>query len=132
MTCKKCGAFIPPGMRFCGQCGEGLSPADMRINEAIRNRKPPSPTFYIIVSIMCALLCFLPTAIPAIVFAFDIDKRLKKCDYEGAAECAQNSRNWCIISVATSMVLFTVCSVLTFVLSLCTFFLSQPFYWILG
>jgi len=61
---------------------------------------PPGtvPT-YLAHSILCLICCCWPAAIPAIVFASQVNAKLAVGDYNGAVQSSNNAKTWCIVSV---------------------------------
>jgi hypothetical protein len=49
-------------------------------------------------AIAVLILCFWPTAIPAVVFASQVDNRLAMGDVNGAMESSRKAKMWCWIS----------------------------------
>ncbi len=142
MICPKCGAEVPEGMFFCGACGEPMAEAEHveKVEaEVVENAAPgnsgaqsdactpprreapaagngsidSSP--YLIFAILATLFCFLPTGIPAIVYAAKIDSAELRGDHDSAADSAKKSKMWSIISAcvaAASLVIVVIIWVL--------------------
>jgi len=137
MKCAKCGAEMPDGASFCGVCGaptgdgdktekveaEVVENAAPRGNGAADSCRPPrreaSPrpagnidsATYIIFAILVTLFCFMPTGIPAIVYAAKIDSAQQRGDADGAAEAARKAKMWCIISAVVAAAALIICVV---------------------
>lgn len=64
--------------------------------------KPPeSGGVYLALSILVTLLCCLPFGIPAIVFAAQIDGKLRSGDIAGATQSARMAKIWIIVGAAS-------------------------------
>ncbi len=74
---------------------------------------PPVPN-YLVLSILSLLFCGGVIAIPAIVFAAQVDSKLKAGDYNGAVESSRKARTWLVVavSVASSIFLLSMCCVI--------------------
>lgn len=71
--------------------------------------KPPeSGGTYLALSILTTLFCCLPFGIPAIVFAAQIDSKLKSGDIEGATKSARMSKIWIITSAASGFAFLVI------------------------
>ena len=71
--------------------------------------KPPeSGGTYLALSILTTLLCCLPFGIPAIVFASQIDGKLKSGDIEGATKSARMAKIWIITSAASGFAFLVI------------------------
>ena len=53
---------------------------------------------YLVQSILCLLCCCWPAAIPAIVFAAQVNGKLAAGDYAGAVQASNNAKTWCLVS----------------------------------
>lgn len=71
--------------------------------------KPPeSGGAYLALSILSTLFCCLPFGIPAIVFASQIDGKLKSGDIEGATNSARLAKIWIITSAASGFAFLVI------------------------
>ena len=70
-------------------------------SEPVAPKPPESGGTYLALSILTTLFCCLPFGIPAIVFAAQIDGKLKSGDIEGATKSARMSKIWIITSAAS-------------------------------
>ena len=71
--------------------------------------KPPeSGGTYLALSILTTLFCCLPFGIPAIVFAAQIDGKLKSGDIEGATKSARMAKIWIITSAASGFAFLVI------------------------
>lgn len=96
--CPNCGAPNTPQARRCLNCGHLLEPAP----------QGPTPTGhvpnYLVQAIIVTLLCCLPFGIPAIVYAAQVDGKLRAGDYEGALASSNKARMWCWLAFAFGLV----------------------------
>jgi len=63
-----------------------------------------SATAYLVWAIIVTVLCFLPTGIPAIVFAANINRHNDAGEVELARAAAKKSRTWTIVSAVVGVV----------------------------
>jgi hypothetical protein len=61
---------------------------------------PPGATVpnYLVFAILTTVFCCLPTGIPAIVFAAQVNGKLQVGDIAGAQAASKNAKMWCWIS----------------------------------
>jgi hypothetical protein len=59
----------------------------------------PKPKNYLVESIVLLLCCGGVFAIPAIIFAAQVDSKYNAGDYRGAVESSNQAKKWCIIAV---------------------------------
>lgn len=59
---------------------------------------------YLIESILSLVFCGGLLAIPAIIFASQVDGKLAQGDYNGALEASKNARLWLTIAVSVALV----------------------------
>jgi hypothetical protein len=58
---------------------------------------------YLVESIICLVCCGGLLAIPAIIFASQVNGKLAAGDYQGAVQASKNAKMWCIISVCVGL-----------------------------
>lgn len=63
---------------------------------------------YLVFAILVTILCCLPTGIPAIVYAAQVNGKLQVGDLAGAQAASKNAKMWCWISfgLGLSVVVF--------------------------
>ena len=61
---------------------------------------------YLVESILSLLFCGGVLAIPAIIFASQVDGKLSQGDYQGAVEASKNAKTWLIVAVSVVSVLY--------------------------
>ena len=59
---------------------------------------------YLIESILALVFCGHLLAIPAVIFASQVDGKLAQGDYQGAAESSNNAKLWLTIAVSIAVV----------------------------
>ncbi|MDF1659350.1 MAG: CD225/dispanin family protein [Verrucomicrobiales bacterium] len=94
------GAEMPPSMP---QEPAVLTPATggPAIAGAAGTEKVPT---YLWQSIVCLVLCCLPAAIPALVFATKVEPALKSGDVAAAKEASSKAKMWCWIAFGVGIV----------------------------
>ena len=111
--CPQCGFSNADNAIVCAQCGRNLQPA-------ASTQPPLQPTGvvmppgaaaavpnYLVFAILTTVFCCLPTGIPAIIYASQVNTKLQLGDYAGAQLASNNAKMWCWISFALGLV--TVC-----------------------
>lgn len=58
---------------------------------------------YMTEAILCLLCCGGVFAIPAIVYAAQVNPKLQAGDYNGAVRASQSAKNWCIVAVCIGL-----------------------------
>ncbi|MBN8220270.1 MAG: CD225/dispanin family protein [Spirochaetes bacterium] len=77
--------------------------------------KPPeSGGAYLALAILATIFCCLPFGIPAIVFAAQIDGKLRSGDVAGAIQSAKQAKIWIIVSAASGFAIVLLYFVLIF------------------
>lgn len=66
--------------------------------------KGPKPKNYLVESIILLICCGGIFAIPAIVFAAQVDSKYNSGDFAGAQKAADNAKLWCIIALCIGLV----------------------------
>lgn len=101
MFCTQCGANNADTAAVCVQCGRnlqaGVLPVPLQPTGVVL---PPSATVpnYLVFAILTTVFCCLPTGIPAIVFAAQVNGKLQAGDIAGAQAASKNAKMWCWIS----------------------------------
>lgn len=62
------------------------------------------PENYLVWAILATIRCCLPTGIPAIVFAAQVDGKWAAGDYAGAQQSSDNAKLWSLISLGVGAV----------------------------
>lgn len=66
----------------------------------------PPPENHLIWAILATVLCCLPTGIPAIVYASQVQTRWFGGDHEGARQSAEKAKFWNFISLGVGLVFY--------------------------
>lgn len=101
MFCPQCGASNADNAVVCVQCGRNFQPITPTTPLAATGVViPPGATVpnYLVFAILATVLCCLPTGIPAIIYAAQVNSKLQAGDYVGAQESSKNAKMWCWIS----------------------------------
>jgi Interferon-induced transmembrane protein len=69
----------------------------------------PGIRSHMVPAIIVTFLCFFPTGIPAIVYAYQVSAKIKAGDYDGAVEASKLAR----VYVITSLVIFAILLAIT-------------------
>jgi hypothetical protein len=64
---------------------------------------PGSVKTYLVESILLLLFCGGLFAIPAIVYAAQVNSKLQMGDYQGAVASSENAKKWCLIALAIGL-----------------------------
>ena len=83
-------------------------------NSSPAPKPPESGGTYLALAILATLFCCLPFGIPAIVFAAQIDGKLRSGDTAGAIHSAKQAKVWIIVSAATGFGVLLLYVVLIF------------------
>lgn len=59
---------------------------------------------YLTEAILCLVCCGGVFAIPAIIYAAQVNTKLQAGDYQGAVDSSQNAKKWCLIAVCIGVV----------------------------
>jgi hypothetical protein len=59
---------------------------------------------YLVEAILCLVCCGGIFAIPAIIYAAQVNGKLAAGDYQGAVEASENAKKWCIIAVSIGVI----------------------------
>lgn len=116
MFCTQCGANNSDTATVCVQCGRNLqtgasatslqptsiSPSygTPTTSQATGVVLPPGTTVqnYLVFAILATVFCCLPTGIPAIVYAAQVNTKLQAGDLAGAQAASNNAKMWCWVS----------------------------------
>ena len=100
MFCTQCGANNADSATVCLQCGRTLQPAPSLSAYPPGMIQPPNVYVpnYLVFAILSTVLCCLPTGIPAIAYAAQVNGKLQLGDIAGAQAASKNAKMWCWIS----------------------------------
>src|SRR6476469_82009 len=106
-VCPQCGFSNADNATFCTQCGRSLqSPAAAPPLQATGVVVPPIGTTipnYLVFAILTTVLCCLPTGIPAIIYASQVNTKLQLGDVAGAQASSNNAKMWCWIALGRGL-----------------------------
>ncbi len=109
MFCTQCGASNPDNAAVCAQCGRNLQAGAPAVPLQATGvvLPPPGATVpnYLVFAILTTVFCCLPTGIPAIVFAAQVNGKLQAGDFAGAQAASKNAKMWCWISFGLGLAL---------------------------
>jgi len=113
MFCPQCGANNADTAAVCVQCGRSLLAGPLSAPLPVTGVVlPPGGTVqnYLVFAILATVLCCLPTGIPAIVYAAQVNGKLQAGDLAGAQAASNNAKMWCWISfgLGLAMVAFYI------------------------
>lgn len=106
MFCTQCGANNADTAAVCVQCGRNLQAATPIVPlQATGVVLPPGATVqnYLVFAILTTVFCCLPTGIPAIVYAAQVNGKLQAGDLAGAQIASNNAKMWCLISLGLGL-----------------------------
>lgn len=118
MFCSQCGANNADTAAVCMQCGRNLQAATPAVPlQATGVVLPPGATVqnYLVFAILATVFCCLPTGIPAIVYAAQVNGKLQAGDFAGAQVASNNAKMWCLISLGLGLGIFVLYVVLIMV-----------------
>ena len=72
------------------------------------NQSEPMPPTYLVLSILCTLLCCLVTGIGAVVYSAQVSSKYYAGDIEGAKRASRRAEIWIIVSVVLGIVVSTL------------------------
>lgn len=116
MFCTQCGANNADTAAVCVQCGRNLQagappppvqPTSITPSYGMPATPPPTGIAlppgtavqnYLVFAILATVFCCLPTGIPAIVYAAQVNSKLQAGDLAGAQTASNNAKMWCWIS----------------------------------
>jgi len=106
MFCTQCGASNPDNALSCAQCGRNLQPGAVTTPLPVTGVViPPGTTVpnYLVFAILTTVFCCLPTGIPAIVYAAQVNGKLQAGDLAGAQLASKNAKTWCWVSFGVGL-----------------------------
>ena len=120
MYCGQCGNRVEDDARFCPSCGarmdrqpEDSAPPDspyhtsgtyQTLQEPPYGGPAPHVKNYLVESILCTICCCLPFGIPGIVYAAQVDSKLKSGDVAGAIESSENAKKWTLVAFVLGLI----------------------------
>lgn len=106
MFCSQCGANNADTAAVCVQCGRNLQAGGPAVPLPVTGVVlPPGATVpnYLVFAILTTVFCCLPSGIPAIVYAAQVNGKLQAGDLAGAQAASNNAKMWCWISFGVGL-----------------------------
>lgn len=105
--------------KFSKSVREIFSSALGKAAEFDKSQQPPEPAEphvtpvqtvpnYLLQAILVTLFCCLPSGIVAIVYAAQVNTKLKAGDYDGAVEASTKAKTWCWISFGVGLAIIII------------------------
>lgn len=100
--CPQCGLANVDNATVCAQCGRTLQPGTstpppLQPTGVVISPGTTIPN-YLVFAILTTVFCCLPTGIPAIIYASQVNTKLQLGDVAGAQTASNNAKMWCWIS----------------------------------
>jgi uncharacterized membrane protein YvbJ len=95
MFCTNCGNEIDDKAVVCPKCGVPVQDANANTPTVPNN----------LVGAILSLFCCLPLGIPAVVFACQVNSKLKAGDIEGAKKAAKTAKVLMIIGIVLGLII---------------------------
>lgn len=96
MFCTNCGNEIDDKAVVCPKCGVPVQGSSVQSSPTVPNN---------LVGAILSLFCCLPLGIPAIIFACQVNTKLKNGDVEGARKAAKTSKILMIIGIVLGLII---------------------------
>lgn len=108
MFCPQCGANNSDNAVVCVQCGRNLqptvAPTPLPVTGTVMPPSGATVPNYLVFAILTTVFCCLPTGIPAIIYAAQVNGKLLAGDYAGAQSASNNAKIWCWVSFGIGLV----------------------------
>lgn len=102
VACPQCGFSNADNATFCTQCGRSLRPgtpaASLPATGVVVPATGTTIPNYLVFAILTTVFCCLPTGIPAIIYASQVNTKLQLGDPAGAQMASNNAKMWCWVS----------------------------------
>ena len=111
--CTSCGTLNDAAAERCLRCGSPLPPVPGQ------RGWPAEVRTHLVFALLTLVLCCLPLAIPAIVYAVQVSGKVEQGDVEGALRASRRARLWSWISfgVGLALVLFALVAMIVVLVS---------------
>ena len=106
MYCKKCGAQVPDGSKFCTECGAELTDENQNVS---------CPNNHLVFAILTTIFCCLPLGIVSIVMAAKVDSTWASGDHDAAISYSKKANTWAWISATSGLIVmafYVICFVI--------------------
>lgn len=101
-VCPQCGFSNADQATFCTQCGRSLQAVTaappLQATGVVVPATGTVVSNYLVFAILTTVFCCLPTGIPAIIYASQVNTKLQLGDIAGAQAASKNAKMWCWIS----------------------------------
>ena len=101
-VCPQCGFSNVDQATFCTQCGRSLQAVTaappLQATGVVVPATGTVVSNYLVFAILTTVFCCLPTGIPAIIYASQVNTKLQLGDIAGAQAASNNAKMWCWIS----------------------------------
>lgn len=101
-VCPQCGFSNADQATFCTQCGRSLQAVTaappLQATGVVVPATGTVVSNYLVFAILTTVFCCLPTGIPAIIYASQVNTKLQLGDIAGAQAASNNAKMWCWIS----------------------------------
>jgi hypothetical protein len=108
--CPQCGFSNADDAMVCAQCGRNLRPATsappLQTTGVVMPPGGAAVPNYLVYAILTTVFCCLPTGIPAIIYASQVNTKLQLGDVAGAQASSNNAKMWCWISLGLGLLTF--------------------------
>ena len=110
MFCPNCGAPNPDSASQCGSCGTYMNttaptPGPMAHAQPGYPAGPVAPVpNHLVVAILTTLFCCLPFGVASIVYASQVNTKLRAGDYVGAQVASQKAKTWAMVSFICGLI----------------------------
>jgi hypothetical protein len=72
------------------------------------SNKPPRPSNYLVLAIICTVTCCMPLGVASIVYSTKVDSAYNAGNFELAAESSKKAKNWGIAGLSIGAVMYLV------------------------
>ena len=107
MKCNYCNNEIPAGAANCPSCGVAVQQQPAAQQQVPQQQQVVGVNIktHLADAIAATLFCFLPTGIVAIVYAAQVNNKIKKGDINGAIASSKNAGMWVWITAGIGLII---------------------------
>ena len=111
MFCPSCGVENSDDANFCASCGRRISNDGTRASDdsgsqayqAPSSSRMPYVPNYLVQAILVTIFCCLPTGVVSIVYAAQVNGKLRAGDLTGARQDSSKAKTWAWVSFAVGL-----------------------------